>query len=239
MKALDIKSGWEVVEEEWPDFKGKIFKDRPRNVVEMLEATVSEYPDKIGFICGERRLTYREFDALVNRIAAGLEDHGVSKGDHVAVLLGIQMEFPLVFFALMKLGAVVVPLNTRFKGEELAYEINDSESIMLIVDEEYWSYIDHVRDRLETVEKIFFNGANPPEATYPFSSLFKHEKEVFTRAKLSESDHATIMYTSGTTGKPKGAVLHQRGFVLMAMLYADFVQFEPEDKMICCVPLFT
>jgi acyl-CoA synthetase (AMP-forming)/AMP-acid ligase II len=238
MKTLMSKSGWEIVEEEWPDFRGKIFKDRPHNVVEMLENTVSKYSDKIGFICGDWRLTYKEFDALVNRMAAGLEDHGVRKGDHVAVLLGIQVEFPLVFFALMKLGAVVVPLNTRFKGEELAYEINDSESMMLIVDEEYWSYIEHVRDRLKTVEKIFFNGANPPETTYPFSSLREHEQSVFTRAKLSESDHATIMYTSGTTGKPKGAVLHQRGFVLMAMLYADFVQFESEDKMICCVPLF-
>jgi acyl-CoA synthetase (AMP-forming)/AMP-acid ligase II len=238
MKTLMSKSGWEIVEEEWPDFRGKIFKDRPHNVVEMLEDTVSKYSDKIGFICGDWRLTYKEFHALVNRMAAGLEDHGVRKGDHVAVLLGIQMEFPLVFFALMKLGAVVVPLNTRFKGEELAYEINDSESMMLIVDEEYWSYIEHVRDRLKTVEKIFFNGANPPETTYPFSLLREHEQSVFTRAKLSESDHATIMYTSGTTGKPKGAVLHQRGFVLMAMLYADFVQFESEDKMICCVPLF-
>jgi len=238
MKTLTSKSGWEIVEEEWPDFRGKIFKDRPHNVVEMLEDTVSKYSDKIGFICGDWRLTYKEFDALVNRMAAGLEDHGVRKGDHVAVLLGIQVEFPLVFFALMKLGAVVVPLNTRFKGEELAYEINDSESMMLIVDEEYWSYIEHVRDRLKTVEKIFFNGANPPETTYPFSLLREHEQSVFTRAKLSESDHATIMYTSGTTGKPKGAVLHQRGFVLMAMLYADFVQFESEDKMICCVPLF-
>ncbi len=238
MKTLASKSGWEIVEEERPDFRGKIFKHRPRNVVEMLEATVSTHAGKIGFICGDRRLTYKQFDEQVNRIAAGLEAHGVSKGDHVALLLGIQLEFPLVFFALMKLGAVVVPLNTRFKGEELAYEINDSESIMLIVDEEYWSYIDHVRDRLKTVKKICFNGANPPETTYPFSSLREHEQSAFTRAELSESDHATIMYTSGTTGKPKGAVLHQRGFVLMAMLYADFVQFEPEDKMICCVPLF-
>jgi acyl-CoA synthetase (AMP-forming)/AMP-acid ligase II len=230
--------GWEIVEEEWPDSKGRIFKNRPKNVVELIENTVKKYPNKVGFIYGDRRLTFREFDGIVNQIAAGLEKHGVKQGDHVALLLGIQIEFPLSFFALMKLGAIVVPLNTRFKGEELAYEINDSESEVLVVDEEYWPFIDTVRGQLKTVEKIFFNGHPVPEGTLPFSLLKENRDEVFTRAVLSESDDAAIMYTSGTTGKPKGAILHQRGFVLTAMLVSDFIQYEPEDKMICCVPLF-
>lgn len=238
MKRLSSKMGWEIVEEEWPDFKGEIFKDRPRHVVEMLENTVRKYPDKVGFICGDWRLTFNEFDKIVNRIAAGLEKHGVKAGDHVAVLLGIQMEFPLSFFALMKLGAIIVPLNTRFKGEELAYEINDSESKALIVDEEYWPFIDSVRGQLRMVQKIFFNGPHAPEGTFSFSLLKENQEEVFKRASLSESDNAAIMYTSGTTGKPKGAILHQRGFVLTAMLVSDFIQFEPEDRMICCIPLF-
>jgi acyl-CoA synthetase (AMP-forming)/AMP-acid ligase II len=230
--------GWEIVEEEWPDFKGSIFKNRPKNVVEMLENMVERYPDKIGFISGDCRLTYKEFNGITNRIAAGLEKHGVKRGDHMAVLLGVQLEFPLSFFALMKLGAIVVPLNTRFKGEELAYEINDSESKGLIVDEEYWPFIDSVRGQLKTIEKIFFNGPHVPEGTLPFSLLKENKEDVFTRATLSESDDVAIMYTSGTTGKPKGAILHQRGFVLSAMLVSDFIQFEPEDKMICCIPLF-
>ena len=238
MKRLSSKIGWEIVEEEWPDFKGEIFKNRPKHVVEMLEDTVGKYPDKIGFIYGDWRLTFREFDQIVNRIAAGLEKHGVEAGDHVAVLLGTQMEFPLSFFALMKLGAIIVPLNTRFKGEELAYEINDSESKTLIVDEEYWPFIDSVRGQLSTVQKIFFNGPYAPEGTVSFSVLREYKKEVFKRASLSESDDAAIMYTSGTTGKPKGAILHQRGFVLTAMLVSDFIQFESEDRMMCCIPLF-
>jgi long-chain acyl-CoA synthetase len=238
MNPLSSKMGWEIVEEEWPDFKGSIFKNRPKNVVEMLEDTVKKYPDKVGFICGDWRLTFREFDGIVNRIAAALEKHGVKRGDHVAMLFGIQMEFPLSFFALMKLGAIVIPLNTRFKGEELAYEINDSESKMLIVDEEYWPFIDSVRGQLKTIEKIFFNGPNAPDGTLPFSLLKDNKTDLFTRAELSESDVASIMYTSGTTGKPKGAILHQRGFTITAMLVSDFIQFQPEDKFICCVPLF-
>jgi long-chain acyl-CoA synthetase len=238
METLKSKMGWEIVEEEWPDFKGKIFKNRPKNVVELLEDTVKKYPDREGFICDNWRLTFKEFDGIVNRIAAGLEKQGVKRGDHVAVLLGIQLEFPLSFFALMKLGAIVVPLNTRFKGEELAYEINDSESKVLIVDEEYWPFIEFVRDKLKTIEKIFFNGPHVPDETLPFSLLRENKEDVFTRATLSESDDALIMYTSGTTGKPKGAVLHQRGLVLTAMLVSDFMFLKPGDKMIGCIPLF-
>jgi long-chain acyl-CoA synthetase len=238
MKHLGSKMGWEIVEEEWPDFKGRIFKNRPKNLIEMLENTVKRYPDKEGFIYNDQRLTYKQFNTTVNRIAAGLAIQGVKRGDHVALLLGVQLEFPLTFFALMKLGAIVVPLNTRFKGEELAYEINDSESKVLIVDEEYWPFIESVRGQLKTIGKIFFNGSHAPTGSLPFSSLRENKEDLFTRAELSESDDAAIMYTSGTTGKPKGAVLHQRGLVLTPMLVSDFIQFEPEDKMICCIPLF-
>jgi long-chain acyl-CoA synthetase len=239
VETLQSNMGWEIIEEVSADFQGPTFRTRPKNVVELLEETVKKYPDKVGFISEDRRLTYREFNSLVNRIAGGLETNGVKRGDHAALLLGTQLEFPLSFFALMKLGAVVVPLNTRFKGEELAYEINDSESRFLIVDEEYWPFIASVRGRLTTVEKIFFNGHQAPEGTLPFSTLLETKKEdAFTRADLSESDEAAILYTSGTTGKPKGAVLHQRGLTLTAMLVSDFVLFKPEDKMICCIPLF-
>jgi non-ribosomal peptide synthetase component E (peptide arylation enzyme) len=86
MKRLGSKKGWEIAEEEWPDFKGEIFKKRPKHVVELLENTVKKYPDKVGFIGGDWRLTFKEFDRIVNRIAAGLESHGVKRGDHVAVL---------------------------------------------------------------------------------------------------------------------------------------------------------
>lgn len=228
----------EIVEEEWPDFKGKVFKDRPKNVVEMLENTVKTYPDQEGFIAEDRRLTYSEFDRIVNRIAAGLQNRGIRQGDRVALLLGIQVEFPLTFFAVMKLGALAVPLNTRFKGEELAYEINDSGSRMLIVDAEYWPFIKSALSQLTTVEKIFFNGPDVPEGTEPFSLLEKNEEETFTPASLSEPDEALLMYTSGTTGKPKGAILQQRGLVLSAMSVSELVSFRQGDKIVCCVPLF-
>jgi long-chain acyl-CoA synthetase len=241
METLSSKSGWETVEEEWPDFKGSIFKGRPKNVLELLAVTVREFKDTEGFVSGDQRLTFGEFERRVNRVATGLTRQGVRAGDHVAMLLSTDLEFPLSFFALMKLGAIIVPLNTRFKGEELAYEINDSQSKALIVDEENWSRIHSVRSQLKTIRKIFFHGPREPEGTLSFAGLAAEDgrgENSFSEAPLSESDDALIMYTSGTTGKPKGAILHQRGLVLTAMHASDFLETEAGDKMICCVPLF-
>jgi long-chain acyl-CoA synthetase len=238
MKHLSSKMGWEIVEEEWPDFKGRIFKNRPKNLVQMLENTVIKYSDEVGFICGDQKLTFKEFDLISDKIAAGLQKYHVKKGDHVSLLLGIGLEFPLCFFALMKLGAIAVPLNTRFKGEELSYEINDSESKILIVDQEYWPYIDSVRNDLKTVEKIFLNGPDVPKGVLPFVELGENNEETFQRITLSELDDAAIMYTSGTTGKPKGAILYHRGLIATAMHVSDFLAYGAGDRVICVAPLF-
>lgn len=233
-----LPTRYKITEENLPFFKGRVYKNRPKNVVELLEGTVEKYPEKENFIAGDRRLNYREFDDIANRIASGLQKHGVKRGDRVAMLLGVQLEFPLSFFAIMKIGAVAVPLNTRFKGEELSYEINHSESKVLVVNEEYWPFIDSVRDQLTTLQTIFFHGNSAPTGTISFTSLAENGEPLLSKEVLSEGDDAAIMYTSGTTGRPKGAILHHLGLVLTAMDVVNFMSFGPGDKMICCVPLF-
>jgi acyl-CoA synthetase (AMP-forming)/AMP-acid ligase II len=233
-----LPTRWEISEENLSFFKGRVYKDRPRSVVQLLEATVKKYPEKEGFIDEERRLNYKEFNDIANRIASGLQRYGVKRGDRVAILLGTQLEFPLAFFGAMKIGAVVVPLNTRFKGEELAYEINHSESKILVVDEEYWPFIEPVHDQLTNLEIIFFHGRSVPTGTIPFMLLAESEESLLPIESLSESDSAVIMYTSGTTGKPKGAILHHLGLVTTAMDVVSFMSLGLGDKMVCCVPLF-
>ena len=238
MERLQSKMGWKIVEEEWPDFKGRCFENRPRNLVEMLSDTVRKHPDSEGFICDDERLTFAQFDRITNGIAAGLRSAGVGPGDRVSLLLSISNDFMLCFFAVIKLNAIAVPLNTRFKGEELAFEINDSESKLVIVGEEYWEQFSPARSRLKTVEKIFFDGAVCPPGTSPFKALREHPAEGPIAVTPQETDTTAIMYTSGTTGKPKGAILHHRGMIASAMQASDFFQMGPQDKMICCVPLF-
>jgi long-chain acyl-CoA synthetase len=237
MERLPSKMGWEIIDEEWPDYKGKCFKNRPKNLVEMLSSTVRKYPDCKGFICDDERLTFAQFDRITNRMAAGLHRAGVRPGERVSLLLSISNDFMLSFFAVIKLNAIAVPLNTRFKGEELAFEINDSESKLLIVGEEHWEQFNSARSRLKTVERVFFVGAAHPSGTMHFRELKEHPMERLVMTTPQETDSTTILYTSGTTGKPKGAILHHRGMIASAMHASDFFQFRHGDKLICCVPL--
>lgn len=238
MKRLTSKMGWEIADEEWPDFRGRIYGNRPRTLPEMLDDTAAARPGDLGFLCGDRRMTFGEFQAAANRVAAGFQHRGVRKGDRVALLLGIGLEFALCFFGAQKLGAIAVPLNTRFKDEELGYEINDSGSKILVVDEEYWPHVASARAALKTVEAIFFNGPEVPSGTVPLLALLEEDASGLHRPPVAETDDAVILYTSGTTGKPKGAILHHRGLIATAMHVADFLTLKPGDKFICCVPLF-
>src|SRR3989304_1687327 len=106
IRQLGSKMGWEIGEGEWPDFKGRIFEKRPKHLVELLENTVSNYPDRVGFISHGQKLTFKEFDQVSDKIAGELKRYHVKKGDRVSLLLGNSLDFPLCFFALMKLGAI-------------------------------------------------------------------------------------------------------------------------------------
>ena len=238
MNTLKSRMGWEIEEEEVLYGKHKLYKHRPKNVIELLLNIVEKYPNQEGFIFKNQRLTYTEFNNMVNKIAVGLYKEGVRQGDHVALLLGQQIEFPLSFFSLMRLGAIVVPLNTRFKAEELVYEINDSESKYLIVDEDYWPFVEPIVEETQ-LKKIFFVGSKQPKGVCHFSILMDTKEKLLPPITISEFDTAVIMYTSGTTGRPKGAMLQHRGLVLTAMLVSDYMALRSRyDKMIACVPLF-
>ncbi|MBM3300937.1 MAG: AMP-binding protein, partial [Deltaproteobacteria bacterium] len=167
---------YEVVEELIDGRWQRVFKGRPRTVNEVLERTVKRYPQKEGFVSGNRRLTFGEFADLVNSVALTLQrDFRVRKGDRVAILMGTDLDFPVCFFGVTKIGGIVVPLNTRFKGEELTYEINNSEASILILDQEFWEAIEPYQGRFETVKHVFVNATEPPRGTLPYSALIEKQ----------------------------------------------------------------
>jgi len=231
---------YEIEETKVPGGVELNFKNRPKNINEILANTAAKFPDHEALISGERRFTFAELERLSSLIAASLQNnYGVKKGDRIALLMGVDLEFPLAFFGLMKLGVIAVPLNTRFKGEELAYEIDNSESSFLIVDEEFWPVIEPVMNERKMIKDIFVVSKSPPQGTKSISSLLEPSQETFTMAFVEEGDTATIMYTSGTTGYPKGAMQTHRGIIAADMLIDDFLDIDSDkDRIICAVPLF-
>lgn len=231
---------YEVVEELIGGVMQRVFKDRPKNVSEILKATASRYGERIGFISGERRWTFGEFSEKVERIAVSLQKKfGLKKGNRVAILMGTDLEFLLVFFGVVRVGGVVVPLNTRFKGEELTFEVNNSEATVLMLDEEFWETVAPYRQEWTTVRHIFVNGENILDSTSPFAALMEGEKGKVTEVSTSEEDTVMIMYTSGTTGRPKGAMQFHRGMIEACMTIEDLYETDPlKDKALCIVPMF-
>ena len=181
----------------------RCFTDRPKSVHELLSNAVARRPHGVALISGEDSLTYSELDGLVGRVAGGLKALGVEKGDRVAMVIGNSVEFVVVMFAVARLGAVSVPLNVRHKLAENQHILEDCEATVVV----------HEPDLADTIPAP---GAMPglkhaialrrDGAASPLADLLQ-TSPVTKAVEVEEDDTATILYTSGTTGRPKGAML--------------------------------
>lgn len=230
-----VQTKRELVEVTTPwGYKERVYADRPGNLAEMLVNTEVQHGGLEAVITPDSRLTYKKFASLVGHASSSLyHKYGIRKGDRVALMLKNGWEFSMSFFALMKLGAIAVPLNIAYKGEEAAFQLSDSGSKMLIVDPEYLGIINEIRPEIGAVENICATD------TEDFLELLKGKEDKGINVQVEEMDSAVIMYTSGTTGKPKGAVLSHRGLIAEAMCVSDLLDWQAgRDKHLCPVPLF-
>ena len=214
------------------------YKNRPANLNDLLLRTVDGYPEKEAFICDDMRLTYGQSMDRMLRIAAGLKHHNLEGGDRVALLLGNCLEFALCFFAVSMVGGVSVILNTRLESQELDYIINDAGPTILIAHQDFWERIEPIRDRLTTVKHMFVvTDEAAPQGAIPYKALL-NEGRVGKPLDPDENDLCCLMYTSGTTGLPKGAMITHRNIVINSVNCQRVEDFQPEDINLIIVPLF-
>ncbi len=189
----------------------------------------------------DRTLSYAELDRESERVAAGLVRAGVAPGDRVAALLFNTPEFPLLWFGTVKAGAVLVPLNTALKGELLRYELADSTPSAVIVDARLWPAYGPLRGAL-AIPHEWVVGGDPgthdrARPTLPWSSL-RSDAPLPDRPPPRPSDPAEVMYTSGTTGPPKGAVIPHQKPLLTAREIGLRSRLEPGSVLYTALPLF-
>ncbi|MDI6616888.1 MAG: class I adenylate-forming enzyme family protein, partial [Syntrophaceae bacterium] len=209
----------------------KVYAGRPQTVFEMFHTTVDTWPGREAVTCGDVCLTYAELYSRVDTLAAFLKnDCNVKKGDRVAIFLPNNDIFPTAFLAISKIGAVSVVLNTRLTKPELAYQLELTTPVAAVVDSATWNKeLDELIPR--TVESASLAGLWEKNETCP-------------PAKGSEEDVHTILFTSGTTGKPKGVRIVQRNFIHSAIRLEQYMEMlgvgdaEKGGKTLIVAPLF-
>lgn len=198
------------------------------SIAALFRETCARYPSNIALRSGSDAWTYAELDRLTDKLAAGLAASGIQRGDRVTYLLPNGPELVFVDLACLKLGAVVVPLNTRLKGNELAYIIQHCRARLCITDSQFFSILDAVRGELAGVEAFHVVGLPCPAGAQPFTQLLEGGGDFVPVPHASESP-ATILYTSGTTSKPKGATHTQRSLSTAITNYVRTVGITEQD----------
>ncbi|NLF28361.1 MAG: acyl--CoA ligase, partial [Clostridiales bacterium] len=208
------------------------------NLYETLAATAQRLPDKTGVVDDVRCLTFRQLREEADALAAYLrESVGVGPGDAVGILMVNSAAFCAAFYALMKLGAVAIPMSTKLQGEELLYRMNDCRMERLFCDAKWYGKVRQVLGRTG-IETVIAYGDGTPDGCFCYDRCVDGGRSL-AQAECAGDDAlpAVIMYTSGTTGGPKGAVMTQ--FNLLQGMYAYAANdMNEDDRTVLAVPAF-
>lgn len=217
------------------------YADSPANLDAMLTNTAAAHGDRPALSDRTTQLSYKQLGDKVAQIAAGLSDSGIAQGDRVVLFQGNRIEFVTTLFALWRLGAVAVPVGIRQSKDELAYIVRQCGATGLVYERDL---ADRVPDASEMsgLRLLVECAETATSPTLVARGAVNHcdligPEPIFTPSAATDEDNACIMYTSGTTGRPKGAVLTHMGFWHTAQNYCDRFGYSEDDSMLLVVPI--
>ncbi len=218
------------------------------NLASFLQESAKEYADREAIVFGQFRLTYAQVNMMANQVANGLRSIGINQGDKVALCCPNLPYFPIVAYGILKAGAALVPLNVLLKQREMAYHIKDSDAKALIcfegTDELPLAAAGHgAFQEVDSCEHLYIiptmpGGTSPIDGVHTLAGLMDGQSPEGDYAPTRPDDTCLVLYTSGTTGLPKGAELSHANIVMNAMTMRDLAQGSPDDVTLCVLPLF-
>ena len=217
-----------------------MFDYKYNSFYEVLAHHAKVIPDKTAYFMDDRKINFYRVKLKVDTFARFLEFIGIQKGDRIALVVANSLEFIVSFLAAGRLGAVVVPVNTFLKEDEIAFILNDSNAKLLISSAKFAKNTENMIKKT-SVEKIVWEGdrkelnENNISFNEILSNLESHEKVSY---KPDINDLGVIIYTSGTTGKPKGAMLSYKNIFANIYGVSELMKITPKDRFIVYLPMF-
>jgi len=199
--------------------------------------SAEQYPHRTAMIFGDERVSFSEYNARVNRCANALAQLGLSKGDHFAVLGKNSIQYLEMCHASAKIGTVFGPLNWRLAAQELLFIIKDAENKALLIDASLQDLAAQFAGELEGVQLIVYNGAVQIKNALRYEALVSDASSDEPQVEVQGSDDAIIMYTSGTTGLPKGAVLTHSNVCWDSISSLTYVPPSQNDCFLLSMPM--
>lgn len=208
----------------------------------LLRKNAQIHPHRVAIVDvdNNKRCTYQELNRRVNRLANGLQHIGITKGDKVALLMKDRMECVELVYALNKIGAVWAPCNYRYVADEVQFQVDHSDSIAIVFEEEYRDIIEAIRFRLPKIRDnrfIVIGGNTSPEYML-YEDLSSRSSDSEPDIMINDTDPCGLVYTSGTTGGSKGAVVTAHTFIGWAMVPVIENGFRWEDRVLNPYPMF-
>ncbi|HLW18625.1 MAG TPA: long-chain fatty acid--CoA ligase [Actinomycetota bacterium] len=176
------------------------------NVADIVKQTAARLPDKPALIFQDKPITYGELEREIDQAAAGIASLGIRKGDRVGVLVQNVPHFIYAYLGIERAGGVMVPLNTMYTADEVSYILADAEARAVVVAEPFLRAVDGLRETLPMLEHVVVVGGGSPIGTMGWDQMTGRGQGA-PSVTIDDGDLAALPYTSGTTGKPKGAML--------------------------------
>jgi len=209
---------------------------------QVIARAVASYPNHVFLDIGGREWTYAEVDLEATRLAHGLSGLGVAKGHTVTTILDNNIDAILCWFAINKLGAVSVPVNTAYKGEFLRHQLNDAGSSVVIAESDYAQRVVDIADGLATLQTLLYRDASPTGEMQgkhvAALDVYRADNTAAIADVAAPGDLAMLIYTAGTTGPSKGCMISHNYAVNLARQLVRAAGRTQQDVQWTALPLF-